>query len=56
MLADDESQHEPRLSSTANYQHSEHVIIADDESRPKTQRRDIVDADDGTIESLFTNC
>ena len=55
ILADDDTQQEPRLGSICSQQHSEHIIIADDESRPQTQHHDFVDFDDGTIKSSFTN-
>ena len=55
MSTDDGSQDEPKLGGTANQQHSELSIIDNDDSRPKTQLRDIADSDDGTIESSSTN-
>ena len=55
MSTDDVSQDELKLGVIANQKYSEHAIIDDDDSTPKTQLRDIVDSDDGTIESSFTN-
>ena len=55
MFTDNESLDETKLGGTANRQHSQHAIIDDDDSGPKTPPRDIVDSDDGTIESSSTN-
>jgi len=55
ILADDDTQQEPRLGSIGSQQHSEHVIITYEESRPQTQHRDFVDLDNATIKSSFTN-
>jgi len=55
ILAHDDTEQEPMLGSLGSQHHSEHVIIANDESRPQTQSRDFVDSNDGSIESSFTN-
>lgn len=55
MFTDDGSLDKLKLGGTANPQHSQYAIIDDDDSRPNTQPRDIVDSDDGTIESSSTN-
>ena len=49
---------QPKLDSIVNDdfpQHSELVIIVDDDSRQQTQPCDSVDSDDGTIESSLTH-
>ena len=56
IFTDNESSNKRRHDGTAtfNRQHSHHAIIYDDDSGPKTPPRDIVDCDDGTIESTST--
>ena len=55
MFTDNGSLDEPKLGGTANRQHSQYAIIEDDDSRLKTQPRDIIDSDDGTIKPSSTN-
>ena len=55
MFTNNVSLDEPKLGGAANYQHLEHVVIDEEDSRPKTQQRHIVDSDDGTIKSSFIN-
>ena len=50
MFTNDESLDESKVDGIANHQHLEHVVIDNEDSRPKTQLRHIVDSDDGTIE------